>query len=160
MSFGGLQPRLNLVEIGFWRGYALRRFLLETVEHIDAFPELHHVDGAVRVAAPILRDLKNARRAEALEGFRLLKLHTGLTLIKSKPKKILHFIRHRQEVFLQPPTQISGLITGTLFMAAYTYIGIIRNMWDSSSHSAWCNILPFPGKTVPIFGIVLLPPPR
>ena len=127
MSLRSLQTRLNFVKIRPWRRLALRRVFLEAMQNIDARAKFYGVHGTISVAAPIFNNLKNTRRTKTLERLGLIVLLAGLGFMKGVTKKVLHFIRHGQESFLHPPTQISGLIVEALFMTDYIYIGIICN---------------------------------
>ncbi len=72
------------------------------MQNIDARAKFYGVHGTISVAAPIFNNLKNTRRTKTLERLGLIVLRAGLGFMKGVTKKVLHFIRHGQEILLAP----------------------------------------------------------
>jgi hypothetical protein len=61
----------------------------------------HRINGTVGIAAPILDNLHDSRRAKSLQRF-CRRVHLAdLRLKERKPEGLLHLLRHRQQILLR-----------------------------------------------------------
>src|SRR6266566_6299976 len=108
---GDSEPPRNQVHIALSRLSALRRLLLERMQHVNRMLELYHVHGPVSIAPVVGDDFQNAR-AFALPRLRFRMLAAKLRHAESGSDVVFHCLRKLPALVLRRADPKQRFFTG------------------------------------------------